>query len=473
MRVARSTVFLAAAALVAAASLIIGLCTGGSTPEGEGRSRVNPHTKAPTLAGPELLTSPTAPVASPEACAWFAELARRPAAEATADDIGTLLRLLSEDPPGRAPCLTPAWSLVLLLAYCRDVSSLEPPIQSMILARLATPKQDPFPEFEALLAKAAPDHADCLARALSSEGGFPASQLAMLLSQLAASVGGDPFFLPSPKLTAWARALVAAHGVHDQEWWASVWRALPDSQGAVLLRRAIAEALFEVSEPDIVAQLLRALATIEPVDRSAFASVGLAAVGCAMRGRVRREWLVGALPREQDFSWKRTILWGLDPTSALWPAAPAIMDPDVVRAVLSDSVAPVTTPAQSYYRSELVERLFGLLGPIQGAEAFHDYTRRGPHDSEALVQRVATALVFVADALDRVSTNPSLREPLASVEDSLREVVSARGTRIGAFVSLLLDSSLLGPRRVRDQLLRLLGEQASSLPPDTYGRLVR
>jgi hypothetical protein len=417
--------------------------------------------------------APTVPAPSPAACAWFAEFERRSAAEATLDDTGILLRLVREDPTARVPCLTPAWALALLLASCRSGSDLEPPARAMILGRLAAHEQVRPPEFEALLAKFESDHADCLALALCSEGGLSAGRLATLLSQLATKLGGDPFFQPPVKVTAWARELVAVHGVHDREWWTSVWRALPETQGAVLLRRAIAEALFDASEPEVVAELLRALVTTEPIDRSAYANVGLAATGFAMRGRLQSTWLLGVLARERDSSWKRTILWGLDPTTALWPSAAAITDPDVVRAVLSDSVALDTTPAQRFYRSELVERLFGLLGPVQGAEAFHDYVRRGPHDAEALAQRVAAALVFVADALGHVSANPSLREPLASVEHSLREAISSRGSQVGVFVGQVLDSSLLGPRRVRDQLLRLLGEQASTLPADTYSRLVR
>ncbi len=415
------------------------------------------------LGGPSglrLRGPPAAPhVASAAECAWFsrwASLAPDPR------EVPSLLAALRLDLAHRTRCLPDPWLFLLVRAHCDG--DVEMSAQEVDVLGAAWTERGPRSAAWAL----GVDTDGCMLSLLAGAAG--AASLAHILSALGEAYSGDGLLSPNERLIDQAARLLALRSLSDRRYWTDFWSGIEDGAGGVHLRRAIYEAAIRDADEAAILGKLHFLADLEQsVGGSASPSIALAAMGMAMRGRLNTTVIASGLAWDRSVNWKRALLWSIGSESG-WPENPIAWDARSSDLMVESVLSAPESPGTRYYRLELVERLFAVLGPATAARIFASY-RADPYASVTeTIEWLSSGLRFAATELQ--SNDPVLRSARATVDSAIGRILEANRWRLDSVIVALLDKpdfkAAIGAREV---LVRLLGGDLDLLEPETRARL--
>ncbi len=444
--------------VVALSALLFGLLQ-QPNPEAPPPPNLGQRLDAGTGESPRLSSPPRTHPPDVTECTWFsrwASLAPDPR------EVPRLLVALRADVARRTRCLPDPWLLLLTRARCDG--TVEMPAREVDALGGAWTERGPRSAAWALGA----DTEGCVLSLLAETA--DAGSLAHILSALGEAYSGDGLLSPNERLIDQAARLLALRSLHDSGYWTDFWSGIEDGAAGIHLRRAIYEAAIRDADEPAIVDRLHFLADLEQsVGGSASASTALAAMGMAMQGRLDASVISSGLAWDRSVNWKRALLWSIGPGNG-WPEKPLPWDGRssemIVRFVLS---AP-ESPGARYYRLELVERLFEVLGPIDAARAFTSY-RADPYASvPETIEWLSSGLRFTG--AETQGGGPAWRSARATVDSAIGYILEANRWRLDSVIVALLDKPDFKPAAgAREALVRLLDRDLDLLEPGTRARL--
>lgn len=376
------------------------------------------------------------------------------------EECDAVLSTLRPVTDARASAMSDAWLLMLLHCHCSGhIVLTDAEIASLLAALRRTPSLDYTDPYAVPLLRLLANRADLM----------PPRAWGMALSAAGATASGG-MMRADEVMVDIAASLLAVHPAQDSEWWRGVWGGLSEDERGFHPRRAVCEAIGRL--PDAVSrqEAWRSMASLEAVENPA-GNTGLLIIGLSMRGQVESSIALESMARESDASWRRALLWSLEPED-LWPQRRDGVDAAIARSVLDVlRAAPPESAAERYWRLDLIGRSWGLLGPTVAVQEFADFVASSRGDIDEAALRLAVAAYEVG--MHEATTRSEDQRAFDRGEQEITALFATPRYPLDRLLSLALMHPKLNERVARDVLIRALGSRVTTLSMTTYDRLVR